>query len=76
MLLDQSIMPSYLQLLIDLGYPIDAVNFIGNIYSNSTTMFPGDYFGKTPPINIHRGTIQGDMLSPYLFLIFLELLLR
>jgi hypothetical protein len=39
-------------------------------------MFTSNYFGKTPSINIHRGTIQGNTLSPYLFLIFLEPLLR
>jgi hypothetical protein len=38
-----------LAIMTDLGYPIDAVNLIGNIYSNSTTMFTGDYFGKNPP---------------------------
>jgi hypothetical protein len=60
----------------DLGYPEDAVTLIGNIYSNSNTIFTGEYFGKTKPIPIQRGTIQGDTLSPYLFLIFLEPLLR
>ena len=59
----------------DLGYPTDSINLIGNIYSHSSTIFTGDYFGKTLPIPIQRGTIQGDTLSPYLF-IFLEPLLR
>ena len=65
-----------LAIMIDLGYPIDAVKLIGNIYSQSTTIFIGEHFGETKPIPIQRGTIQGDTLNPYLFLIFLEPLLR
>jgi hypothetical protein len=60
----------------DIGYPIDAISLIGNIYTDSTTSFLGTNFGTTQPINIQRGTIQGDTLSPYPFLIFLEPLLR
>jgi hypothetical protein len=62
--------------MADLGYLQDAINLIGNIYSNSSTIFTGTYFGKTKPVHIQRGTIQGDTLSPYLFIIFLEPLLR
>jgi hypothetical protein len=65
-----------LAIMANLGYPQDAINLIGNIYSNSSTMFFGSYFGKTKLIHIQRGTIQGDTLSPYLFIIFLEPLLR
>ena len=65
-----------LAVMQDLGYPSDAINLIGNIYSQSTTIFSGEHFGKTQPIPILRGTIQGDTLSPYLFIIFLEPLLR
>src|ERR1700738_5038355 len=43
---------------------------------NSIASLHGSYFGTTPPIHISRGTIQGDTLSPYLFIIFLEPLLR
>jgi hypothetical protein len=60
----------------DLGYPEDAVTLVGNIYAQSSTIFTGEHFGRTKPIPIQRGTIQGDTLSPYLFLIFLEPLLR
>jgi phage host-nuclease inhibitor protein Gam len=62
--------------MADLGYPQDAINLIGNIYSNSSTRFFGTHFGKTKPVHIQKGTIQGDTLSPYLFIIFLEPLLR
>jgi hypothetical protein len=62
--------------MADLGYPQDAINLIGNIYSNSSTIFSGSHFGKTKPVHIQRGTIQGDTLSPYLFIISLEPLLR
>ena len=60
----------------DLGYPEDGVILVGNIYSHYTTIFTGEHFGKTKPIPIQRGSIQGNTLSPYLFLIFLEPLLR
>jgi len=32
--------------------------------------------GDTPTIPIHRGTLQGDTISPFLFTIFMEPLLR
>jgi hypothetical protein len=62
--------------MTDLGYPLDAITLIGSIYSESYTTITGPYFGKTKPIAIQRGKIQGDTLSPYLFIIFLEPLLR
>jgi hypothetical protein len=65
-----------LAIMTDLGYPQDAINLIGNIYSNSSTRFFGMHFGQTKPVHIQRETIQGDTLSPYLFIIFLEPLLR
>jgi hypothetical protein len=62
--------------MADLGYLQDAIYLIVNIYSNSSTIFFGSYFGRTKPVHIQRGTIQGDTLNPYLFIIFLEPLLR
>jgi hypothetical protein len=62
--------------MIDLGYPLDAIKLIGSIYLESYTTITGPYFGKTKLIAITRGTIHGDTLSPYLFIIFLEPLLR
>jgi hypothetical protein len=60
----------------DLEYPLDAIEIIGNIYTNSTTMYIGEYFEKIEPIHIQKGTIHGNTLSPYLFILFLEPLLR
>ena len=60
----------------DSRYPEDVVKLIGNIYSHSNTIFIGECFGQTKIIPIQRGTIQGDTLSPYHFIIFLEPLLR
>ena len=64
-----------LQIMYDLGFPTDAIHVIANLYTNATTCIklPG---GKTQPIFVHRGTIQGDSLSPLLFLIFIEPMLR
>lgn len=45
-----------------------------DVYANSTTFSHGNYFSNIVPIS--KGTIQGDTLTPYLFVIFLELLLR
>jgi hypothetical protein len=41
-----------LTIMSDLGYPQDVVTLIGNIYSNSTTIFTGSHFGQTKPIPI------------------------
>ena len=65
-----------LAIMKDLGYPPDSINLIINIYSQSLTIFTREHFGKTLLIPIQRGTIQGDTVSPYLFIIFIESLLR
>jgi len=64
-----------IQIMTDLGYPARAVQVVKDLYTNATTSVRTPY-GCTPPINIHRGTIQGDSLSPYLFIVYMEPLLR
>ncbi len=59
----------------DLGFPDDAVEVIAELYTDAITKIKL-YFAETGPIKIERGTIQGDTLSPLLFLIFIEPLLR
>ena len=41
-----------LAIMKDLSYPQDAVALIGYIYSQSSTTYIGEYFGKTQPIPI------------------------
>jgi hypothetical protein len=64
-----------LQIMYDLGYPSIAIENVKGIYNHATTqvMTP---FGLTDPLPIERGTIQGDTLSPFLFLCFIEPLLK
>lgn len=64
-----------IQVLLALGYPQDAIRVVQNLYTNATTAVLTPY-GLTDHIPIHRGTIQGDGLSPLLFIIYLEPLLR
>jgi hypothetical protein len=64
-----------LRILYDLGFPTDAVDVIRDLYTNATTSVESLH-GSTPPILIDRGTIQGDTLSPLLFILYIEPLLR
>jgi hypothetical protein len=58
-----------LTIMEDLGYPLDAIEIIGNIYTNSTTTYIGEYFEETKPIHIQKGTIEGDTL-PHTYLYY------
>jgi hypothetical protein len=64
-----------LQILYDLGYPTDAIEVVKDLYTGATTSIrlPGGETGRMP---VNRGTIQGDSLSPFLFINYLEPLLR
>ncbi|KXZ43206.1 hypothetical protein GPECTOR_98g790 [Gonium pectorale] len=63
-----------LMVLYDLGYPTDLIEVIANLYPKASTRIRTEH-GWTPPIAIERGTVQGDTLSPILFIIFMEPLL-
>ena len=63
------------QTMRDLGFPEYYINTCKQLYKVSDTYY------MTPPGNtltmpIHRGTLQGYTLSPFLFTIFMEPLLR
>ena len=58
-----------------LGFPDDCIHVIRDLYTNASTriLVAG---GQTEPVKIEKGTLQGDSLSPLLFIIFMEPLLR
>jgi hypothetical protein len=64
-----------LQLMWDMGFPMHAVQVVRKLYSGATTTISTS-FGDSDPVSIDRGTLQGDTLSPFLFLLFIEPLLR
>lgn len=59
----------------ELGIPPDAINVVKGLHCGATTRIRTT-LGETDDTHITRGTIQGDSLSPFLFLLFLEPLLR
>jgi hypothetical protein len=61
--------------LYDLGLPTDAIEVVKDLYMGAQTRIQTPY-GLTAPIPIDRGTIQGDSLSPFLFILYMEPLLR
>jgi hypothetical protein len=62
-------------ILYDLGFPTDAIEVVKDLYKEAHTSIKTPY-GSTSPIPIERGTIQGDSLSPFLFVLYMEPLLR
>ena len=64
-----------LAVMRDMGFPADAVSAVGAVYRGAVTRFATPH-GETADIPIRRGTIQGDCLSPLLWNIFMDPLLR
>ena len=64
-----------LRTMYDMGVPPDAIEVVKDIYAGHRTSVSLPV-GSTSPITVTRGTIQGDPLSPLLFLFYIEPLLR
>ncbi len=59
----------------ELGFPECYIKTCEQLYRVSGTYYMTPH-GNTLTIPVHRGTLQRDTLSPFLFLIFVEPLLR
>jgi hypothetical protein len=69
---DHRIMFKYMR---QLGIPPTFVDIREHLYGVSSTEYITPY-GPTSSIDINRGTLQGDTLSPFLITLFLEPFLR
>jgi hypothetical protein len=63
------------EIMKDYGFQDAYINTCKQLYKVSHTYYMTPH-GNTSPISIQRGTLQGDTLSPFLFTIFMEPLLR
>lgn len=59
-----------------LGFTNDASEVVKSVYHEAITRDKSQTGNTSNPIPIKRGTIQGDSLSPFLFLVYIEPLLR
>ena len=64
-----------LVVMYDLGFPTDAIDIVKDLYTGARTRYKLPH-GPTEEVAIERGTVQGDCLSPFLFDIYIEPLLR
>jgi hypothetical protein len=64
-----------LRIMQQLGYPPYLVRLIQTVYANNFTSICTPH-GPTDTLQVSRGTIQGESLSPVLFAIYIEPLLR
>ena len=58
-----------------LGFPESYTTTCEQLYKASSTCYMTPV-GNTPQTQVNKGTLQGDTLSPFLFTIFMEPLLR
>ena len=65
-----------LMIMYDLGFPTDAIYTVRNLYQGASTKVCLPFGGSTRAIPVERGTIQGVKLSPFLFLLYMEPILR
>jgi len=63
-------------MMYDLGIPTYAIEIVKNLYEEATTQVKHPSGHSTYPIPIERGTILGDTLSPFLFLLYMEPLFK
>ena len=63
------------QIMRDYGFHVSYIATCEQLYAASNTYYMTIH-GNATPLPIHRGTLQGDTLSPFLFTIFMEPLLR
>ena len=64
-----------LAIMYDMGIPCDALSVIHAMYTEATTVvaLPA---GRTAPIPVQRGTLQGNTMSPLLFNLYMSPLIR
>jgi len=58
-----------LWIMYDLGFSTDAINTVKNLYEDSFPQVRLPSRGSTQKVLVERGTIQGDTLSPFHFLL-------
>jgi hypothetical protein len=63
-----------LWIMYDLGFPTDAIEAVKHLYTQASTQIRLPSSGSMDPNPVERGTIQGDTLSPFLFLLYIPLL--
>ena len=60
-----------LWIMYDLGFPNDAIDAVKNLYEDATIQVKLPSGVCTGQIPVERGTIQGETLSPFLFLLYI-----
>ena len=63
------------QLMKECEFQVSYIAAYRQLYSTSNTYYMTIH-GDIAPLSIHRGALQGDTLSPFLFTVFMEPLLR